>query len=90
MPRRYCCCRALHTELRRRTIELVGPPTNLDDRAAIGFTAVMDGSCALTVSLNDACGLDDVYELCEQIADACLHEDTDVTFTRDQPPVTDS
>ena len=74
--------------LRRRTEQLVGAPTNDEEQPDLRFTVIHESPPAsgITVTLDDACDLADVYDLCTQIAAACLDDDDRyISFTRATP-----
>jgi hypothetical protein len=76
-----------HQLLRQRGDVLLGRPTDPDDHATIRFTIIQlplpDGG--ITVTLDHASDLADLYDLCSRVARACLDDDDHVTFTRPPP-----
>lgn len=73
-----------HELLRRRTDLLVGPPGNADGESTLQLTIAQlplpDGGIRVTV--DNACDLADVHDLCTRVAAACLDDDHRVVFTR--------
>jgi hypothetical protein len=73
-----------HELLCQRTDQLVGPPTDADEQSTIWFMVTQlplpDGG--ITVTLDNACGLADVHDLCARVASACLDDDRRVAFSR--------
>jgi hypothetical protein len=73
-----------HELLRLRTEQLVGPPGNVDDEPALQLTIthlpLPDGGIRVTV--DNACDLADVHDLCNRVAAACLDDDHRVVFNR--------
>lgn len=76
-----------NTMLRRRTEQLVGTPTNGDEHPELRFTIAYlpPPASGITVTLDSACDLADVYDLCGQVASACLDDNHHITFTRTTP-----
>jgi hypothetical protein len=48
------------------------------------------GDTTPRITLDDACNLADVYDLCARIARACLNDDDHVTFRRTVPDHTET
>lgn len=73
--------------LRQRGEQLVGAPTNGEEQPELRFTVVHQSPPAsgIIVTLDDACDLADVYDLCIQVAAACLDDDDYISFTRTTP-----
>ena len=82
--------RLLHQLLCQRTNQLVGAPTNTEEEPTLRFAVTQlplpDGS--IIVTLDDACDLADVHDLCARIAGACLNDDKCVAFSRALPGAT--
>jgi hypothetical protein len=71
-------------QCKARTNQLVGAPTQTGEHTAIRFTVtplpLPDGG--ITVALDHAGDLADIYDLCTRIDRACLNDDHGVAFSR--------
>lgn len=72
---------------RERTDHVIGPPTDPNEQSTIRFTATQLPlpDSGVTITLNNASDLADMYDLCTRIAHAYLDNDDGVTLSRTAP-----